>query len=74
MFAKIKLLQDGTIAGVQQHYVVRKIVGDQQSVRALVLVRDDGKAGRIRNCSSGWGMTKSIRHTFAAGNLLRRDP
>src|SRR5256885_14757055 len=72
MFAKIELLQDVTIGGIQQHYVIRKVVGHQQLVWVGALPRDDGKATGIWDCSSGGRMAKSVRHALATGNLLRR--
>ena len=73
MFAEIELLQDASIGGIQQHHVIREIVGNQQPVRARALPRDDSKAGGIRDRSSGGGFAKSVRHLFAMGNLLWRN-
>ena len=73
MFAEIELLQDVTIGGIQQHYVIRKVVGHQQLVWVGALPRDDGKATGIWDCGSGGRMAKSVRHELATGNLLRGD-
>ena len=71
MRAEIELLQNASIARVEQHDIVGKIVGNQQPVASLA--RNHGQSGRIWDRSSRRCLAHSEGHLLAVSNVLRRD-